>query len=125
MSYSAREMLRECVVPVLLGDNFSAHLFAARIYFLCGVSSYVCDDKRRALDFFSPFSRHYSLVARSDVALEALGYLSSQKELLPIIVPCDKYYTDFVAKNRDFLEARFVISDRESFFSLAQISALR
>ena len=125
MSYSKRDMLRDTVVPVLLGNSFSAHMLAARIYFLCGVRSYICDDKRRALDFVDPFSLHYSLVARSPVALCSLDYLAKERELLPIIVPCDEYFADFVSENRDFLETRFVISDKASFFSLSQISALR
>jgi hypothetical protein len=110
---------------VLLGDTPRAHLLAARIYFLCGLESFICDAHRTPLDFIDPLSRHYSLIARSEIALEALDRFAEVGDLLPIIVPCNEYYRQFVLKHREFLDERFItVPDAASFFALRQISAL-
>ena len=57
--------------------------------------------------------------------LEALDYLARDREYLPVIIPCGEYFENFVEKNREFLEARFIIADRESFFTKKPMSILK
>ena len=66
MYYNSKDMLRSSVIPVLLGDNLSAHLMAAKIYLRCGMISYVCDAKMTVADYIDPFSRFFSLVSETD-----------------------------------------------------------
>ena len=119
MYYNSKDMLRSSVIPVLLGDNLSAHLMAAKIYLRCGIISYVCDAKITVADYIDPFSRFFSLVSETDadIICETLDYLASNKEYLPIIIPCNERYKDLINKRKSFLEPRFIISDKESFFT--------
>lgn len=124
MDYNSKDMLRSCVIPVLLGDTPRVHLLAAKIYLRTGITSYICGSKKSFLDYIDPFSKFFSLVSDNDgdIICEALGYLASNKEYLPIIIPCNKPYKAFVDKHQTFLEPRFIISDKESFFSLPPMS---
>ena len=119
MDYNSKDMLRSCVIPVLLGDTFSAHILAAKIYFRTGIISYVCDSKISFLDYLDPLSKFFSLVSEDeeDIICQCLEYLASNKEYLPIVIPCNERYSAFADKYREFLEPRFILSDKESFFS--------
>ena len=116
--YDSKNMLRQTVIPVLLGDCARSHLFALRIYLRCGIVSYICDDRRRAADLINPTTKFFSLGSKKDarVICDILDYLASSKDYLPIIIPCNEYYRAFISENREFLEARFILSDTESFF---------
>ena len=122
MDYSKQDILRATLVPILLGDSIKAHLLAARIYMRSGISSYVCDDRRRFADFIDPFSRFYSITSDLGVALAVLGGLFPNDDYLPLLVPCTPMYEKFVAENRDFLESRYIISDSREFFSRKPMS---
>ncbi|MBQ7384858.1 MAG: hypothetical protein IJV72_08735 [Clostridia bacterium] len=124
MYYDSKDMLRQTVIPVLLGDCARAHLFSLKIYFRCGIVSYMCDDKRRAADFINPTTKFFPLYSKKDtrVICDILDYLASVKDYLPIIIPCNEYYREFVRENREFLESRFILSDTESFFKQKPMS---
>ena len=124
MFYDTKEMLRKSVIPVLLGDCAAAHALSFRIYFRCGVVSYVCDENRRISDYLNPFSRFFSLICQSDddVICDALDYLSSKKDYLPVIIPCSDRFRTFVNSHRDFLESRFIIATPETIFKQTPMS---
>ena len=94
MYYDSKDMLRASVIPVLLGDSAAAHLMAAKIYLRSGIISYICDSRRSFWNYVDPFSRFFSLISSAEegIVCEALGYLASAKDYLPIIVPCDEYF---------------------------------
>lgn len=124
MRYESKDMLRASVIPVLLGDCPAAHLMAFRIYLKCGIVSYICDERRTVADYLDPFSRFFDLVSlgEQNIALSALDHLSSNRDYLPIIIPCNDYFHNFAAENKEFLEERFILSDRASFFTQKPIS---
>ena len=124
MYYEPKDMLRASVIPVLLGDCSAAHLMAFRIYHRCGIISYICDEKRSLVNYLNPFSRFFHLVSLTEqrTALDTLEYLSSNRDYLPIILPCNEFFQSFVEQNRDFLETRFIISDKASFFTQKPMS---
>ncbi len=127
LNYNSKDMLRATVIPVLLGDCPAAHIFAAKVYLRCGIVSYVCDEKKKAADIIDPFSKFFCLHSRREprVILDSLEYLSSVKDYLPIIIPCDKFYKEFTENNKDFLGTRFILSDKEFFFKQKPMSAFR
>ena len=127
MGYNKNDMLRESVIPVLLGDSAAAHLLAFRIYLRFGITSYICDSKRGLLGYIDPFSKFFSVgdPAEPRAVLDALDYLSAGKDYLPIILPCCDRFSELTEKNRDFLEARFILSDRASFFNKKPMSVLK
>lgn len=122
VDYSKKDILRTTLVPVLLGDNFGAHLLAARIYLRSGISSYVCDDKRRFADLIDPFSSFYSISSEPGVALAVLGELFPNNDYIPILIPCNRYYERFVRENKEFLESRYIISDSRGLFGQKPMS---
>ena len=122
MDHSKKDILRTTLVPILLGDTPSAHLLAARIYLRSGISSYVCGEKRRFADLIDPFSSFYQISSDAGVALLVLGKLFPNSDYIPILVPCNGYYERFVKENREFLESRYIISDRRELFSRKPMS---
>lgn len=126
MKEMARNMLRESLIPVLLGDNARAHRLALRIYLRCGVVSYVCDTKKSLFNAIDPFSRYFPLFSREmdGVALKSLSYVASNADYLPLLIVCDDSLSELVKNNREYLEPRFIISDRASLFSTPPLSEL-
>ena len=126
MTDKAKNMLRESIIPVLIGDNLRSHFLALKIYLNCGVVSYICDAKKSPLDLFDPFSRYFPLFSdeMGGVALNSLDYVASNTDYLPILVLCDDSRLAFVEENREFLQTRFIISDRSSLFSASPLSEL-
>lgn len=126
MTEQAKNMLRESLIPVILGDTLRSHLLALRIYLRCGVVSYICDAKKSPLSFIDPFSRYFPLFSNDmgDVALRSLSYVASNTDYLPLLIVCDGRQRDFVLHNREFLEARFIISDSSVLFSDSPLSEL-
>ena len=126
MTEEAKNMLRESIIPVLLGDNARSHLLALKIYMSCGVVSYICDAKKSPFNAIDPFSRYFPLFSREidAVALKSLSYAASNTEYLPLLIVCDDRLLPFVSNNREYLESRFIISDRSSLFSSSPLSEL-
>jgi hypothetical protein len=124
MDYNSKDMLRSCIIPVLLGDTISTHILSAKIYLRTGITSYICDSKISLLDYIDPLSKFFSLVSKNDcdIICEALEYLASNKEYLPIIIPCNERYKAFVDDYKSFLEPRFILSDKESFWNTPPMS---
>ncbi len=119
-------VIRSSIIPVLLGNSFSTHILAAKIYLRTGIISYICDEDKLLWDYIDPISRFFPVFCKSfdGVMCEALDYLASNKEYLPIIIPCNDRYQAFVASNIDFLEARFIVATADTFFKQKSIRAL-
>lgn len=126
MTVPSQNMLRESIIPVILGDNLRAHLLALKIFFSFGVVSYVCDVKRSPLSFIDPCTRHFPLFSKSrgGVVLESLAYLSSSPDYLLLLVSCDKELDAVIEQNRDHIEAGFIITDKEALFTSSPLSRL-
>ena len=118
MYYSEKDILRASVIPVLLGSSDEAFRLSWKIYFRSGIISYVCDERRSFSQMLNPFVHFFELGARSepDILLESLAYFASERDYLPIIVPCNEFYRDFTKQYRDSLETKFIISDSKRFF---------
>ena len=127
MRKEAKDMLREAVIPMLLGDNARAQLLALKIYLRCGVTSYVCDTKRSLFSLINPavsFFRLYSDSKDGIAVLEALGYVASNTDYLPMIVACDASFAELIDNNREFFEPRFILTDSVTLFSSSPLSKL-
>ena len=126
MTKDAKNMLRDSVIPMLLGDSFAAHWLAFKVYFSCGVVSYVCDSKKSLLSLINPAVRFFPLFVSDscDSAVFSLSYAADNTDYLPILVPCSDRFSAFVDSYRDHLEARFIVSDRSSLLSSIPMSEL-
>lgn len=121
-----KDAIAESVMPVLLGSSAEAHLMAWKIYLKFGIRSYICAEKQSLLDAIDPTMRFFSVVSEknSGVACEALAYLSADKELLPILIPCNSFGDQLVKENKEFLEKRFIITNKTDFFTIKPINLL-
>lgn len=126
MDKEAVGMLRQSVLPVLLGDRRSAALFAWRIALRCGVESYVCDTSTSFLCSINPYAKNYLLFSESEheLILESLSYIADTPDYLPVLIVCGDKYRSFVEEKREELEARFIITDRKNAFSRMPMSVL-
>ena len=126
MTENSKYMLKDSVIPMLLGDSFAAQFLALRLYLRCGVVSYICDTKKSLFSLINPAVRYFPLFCSQNCnnALNSLSYAAANSDYLPILVPCSHLYADFVENNREFLESRFIISDRSSVFSCPPIAGL-
>ena len=126
MTEEAKYMLRESLIPVLLGDNLRTHLLAMRIYTTCGVVSYICDTKKSLLNAFDPFSRYFPLFSSKfdGVALKSLLYAASNADYRSLLIVCDDKLLPFVKENRELIESRFIICESASLFSSSPLSKL-
>lgn len=127
MRKEERNMLREAVIPMLLGDNATSGLLALRIYFRCGVRSYVCDSKRSIFSLLNPAVSFYPLYSGKndgEATFEALSYVASNLDYLPIIIATDNGYAGLIEKHREFFETRFILTDSENLFSSSPLSHL-
>ena len=126
MSDFQRDMQKEALLPILLGDSFAAHSLSLQIYLRCGVRSYICDSKRGFLSFIDPTSRFFDLISVSEGAamLCALENIAANTDYLPILVPCGERFCAFVEENIEFLEPRFIIASKNNVFDSAPFSAI-
>lgn len=126
MTRNAKNMLRDAVIPVLLGDCADSELLALRLYFRLGVTSYVCDTKKSLLSLINPSVRFFPLFVTDtcENALNSLSYISDNTDYLPILVPCTAKYARLIERNRDFFESRFIISDTDSLLLSKPLSEL-
>jgi len=113
------DILREHLLPVLLGDTLFAHRLACKIYLRCGVISYVCDIKKTLADALNPFSRFFPVchADMGDLLQDSLLYLASEQDFLPLLIPCTEQYRAYVEQHREELECRFLLRDPHSLFT--------
>lgn len=105
-----KETIASSTVPVLLGNGTAS--IAWRLYRTVGTVSLRIGTKRRWSDLFGfasvfrPAANNSRLLCEqlSDIFEEFDGYLL-------LLVPTDKPSRDFVAAHRDFLSARFILSE--------------
>ncbi len=106
-----KELLRQTLVPVILGNGIRAHCLCLRFFLCHGVRSIVCGKRRGLLDILDPacdFLRLYSYDSR--LISEELADLSeSGGELIMPLIPTDGELANYVAENEELLESRFII----------------
>ena len=119
-------MLKGALLPVLLGESFSAHALSLKIFARCGVRSLVCDEKRSALSFADPTSSFFDLISASHGAavMSALLHIAENTDYLPILIPTNEHFARLVEENRESLEPLFIITDKENVWNCAPFAAL-
>ena len=111
-----REILGDCLFPIILGSNTAAHTCVRQMEKQYGVGSTVLTGKRALTLRFLPDVRVVSAppTLSDDVLLAILFDLDAECGLrLPLLIECDGAYADFVARNRGTLEAHFIVRRAE------------
>ena len=107
-----REVLSYSVTPMLLGNNKRSRRLARRLFWRFGLRSSVFDAKSsRELDFMisSSFS---PLPETSDDEFIILGlerFASERDDTTCLLVPCSHKFVELIKRNKNKLEARFII----------------
>lgn len=119
-----KELFKQTVIPVILGNGIRAHRLSLRFFFRYGVRSVICGKRKGLLDILDPvcdFLKLYSDDSR--LMCEQLSDISEDGEfIMPLISVTDRLCS-FVNENEELLESRFIICrkgdiDRHLFSSL-------
>lgn len=111
-----KEILRDCLYPVMLGSNTAAHACVRRMEKMYGVGSTVLTGKRALTLRFLPevrvlyapptLSDHILLRVLRDLQIES-GYR------IPLLVMCDSAYHSFLCRNRSEIETCFIVRNAD------------
>jgi len=103
MTYESRDVVRDHVVPILLGSGLRTHLLALRIRLCTGIVPYICDCKRHGgtLGYASYFA--VCEPTSDELLLHTLSYLVRDTEELGIVIPCTAPFEAFAERNRETL----------------------
>ena len=124
MTDSSIEMLRQSVIPMLLGSTPTAFALSLKIYRKCGVRSYLCSAGTGVLALLCPTLEHLPLFSKYDfdIQLKSLEYVADAQEFLPVLVPCNEYFRRVIQENREYLEKRFILTTPEKIFDAKPFS---
>lgn len=107
-----KEILGDCLFPIILGSNTEAHTCVRRMEKQYGVGSTVLTGKRALTLRFLPDVRVVAAppTLSDDILLAILRDLDDESGLrLPVLIECDGAYGGFVTRNRAELEAHFIV----------------
>lgn len=107
------ELLYDLLFPVMLGSNTMCHACVRRMEKVFGVGSTVLTGKRVVTLRFLPFVNLIPAppVLSDEVLLALLAELGKEGSVgrIPLLVLCDDAYRGFVARNRESLEAYYIL----------------
>ena len=109
-----REILSECLFPIILGSNTEGHACVRRIEKQYGIGSTVLTGKRALTLRFLPDVKivHAPPSLSDSILLHILSDLDEESGFrIPLLVLCDAAYTDFLSRNRSEIEARFIVRE--------------
>lgn len=118
MTDTSRQMLKESIIPILLGSGRTAYSLASKIFWRYGIRSYICSYGKGFRSLFSPAHEHFPLYSKDDfdVQLKSVEYIADSQEFLPILVPCDDHFLRQTEARREYLESRFIVATPEALF---------
>ena len=111
-----KQILREDIQPVILGNSPSAHCLALSIYLRYGLSSLLCAPRTGILDKLNPVAHFLPLIADTEPRLvyEQLSDLSARYEgTLLILIPSSSEKLSRLGDYRDALEEHLLLVSRE------------
>lgn len=106
------DLLRDCLFPVMLGSNTVCHAAVRQLQKRFGTDCTVLTGKRALTLRFLPGVRLIDAppALSDDILLTILQDVEAQSERsIPLLVVCDRAYEAFVARNRMWLESRFIL----------------
>ena len=110
------DLLRDCLFPVMLGSNTVCHAAVRQMQKRFGSDCTVLTGKRALTLRFLPGVRLIDAppVLSDDILLTSLQEVEAECELsIPLLVVCDRAYEAFVARNRLWLESRFILRNAD------------
>ena len=123
----AKELLRQCVVPVILGNGIAAHLLASRLFLKYRVPSLVCGQRRNVTNLMNPFCDFFRLYRQKDgrLAAEQLTDLAdAYGDCLFVLIPLSEADQVMLRHHRNFLESRYLICSPKRLFEQPPFAGL-
>ena len=128
MTEETKDLLRQGIVPIILGNDWAAHRLSARVYRTFGVSSILCGTRRTAWDFFDPTCayRRISPTASSRLVAEELMDIAAEYEdCFLFLIPLCETEQQLVQEHALLLETAFVFRTPEMLWNDPMLCGLR
>lgn len=117
-----RYVVPSSVLPTLLGCGKASTKVAWRLFAEYGVISTVLDFKRSTWMLLTPFSSFRKLPETDydEILMMSLEKMADEYgDMTCLIVPCEDLFKDFVERNRQALERRFLIRTPDSAHNIS------
>lgn len=111
MNEETRELLRDDILPVVLGNGFTAHQLSSRLLARYGLSCTLCGARRNLLDFLDMSADFLRLASKSGgrlVAEQLIDFAELHADRFLLLVPASDSARAFLREQAEILEARFV-----------------
>jgi len=128
MTEETKDLLRQGIVPVLLGNHREAHRLSARLYRTYGVPSVLCGERRTLWDLLDPCCSFHALTREGDPRLtaEQLADLAAEYEdCFLVLVPFNDADQALIHGHGELIEPYFVCRDPEALWSDPMLETLR
>lgn len=128
MTEEIKDLLRQGIVPVVLGNDWAAHRLSARLYRTFGLPSILCGTRRSFWDFFDPATafRRISLTASSRLVAEELMDLAAEcEDCFLLLIPMGETERCLVREQASLLETGFVCRTPEILWEDPMLHKLR
>ena len=104
--------VRSAVMPILIGFGKTSVKTSWKLIVKFGILPTVLDKKRSLGSFFASLSMFRKLpdTDSDEILLMSLERLADEYgDMTCVIIPCERYYENFVSRNRARLESRFIL----------------
>ncbi len=111
--------------PFILGNGTAAHALSARIFFKCGISSFILSEHFTVYDVIDPSSMRIPLVRSNDPDLlceELISLAAREPHTLPLLISCDARFASLTEQRRERLEEYFIICEPADVFSSSPLA---
>ena len=111
MNEEARELLREDILPVVLGNGIDAHRLAARLLSRYGVMCMLCGERKNLLDWLDLSTCFLRISYKRDLRLAAdqlVDFAEENRERFLLLVPMDSAGHTVIGEQAERLETHFV-----------------
>lgn len=122
-----RELLRQCVVPVILDHGFAAHLLALRLFLKYRVTSLVCGRRKSPMDLLDPVCGFFRLYRQEDgrLAAEQLADLAdAYGDCLFVLIPLSGEDRSILRHYGADLESRYLVCTPKRLFEQPPFAGL-
>ncbi len=128
MTEETKELLRQGIVPVILGNDRAARRLAARLLRTFGIPSILCGRRRTVWDLLSlttSFRRLSRDVAPRLIAEQLVDLAADYEDCFMLLIPLREEDRALIQAHGDLLETRFVCRDPDTLWSDAMLDGVR
>ena len=117
-----KELMRDEVLPVILGNGIGAHMLSLDLLVKYGISSVLCGEKRNFLNLFDLKCGFLHFINDEDgrLCVEQLTDLFDDADgRIAVLVASDERWRGLMEQNAETLESRYILAySREELYKL-------